>query len=73
MREAGFEPAHPEIVGLKSTALDRSAIRAQYFYGFLLFLLERRSPSNHIPTNLFKLFSCQVTVTVTATVTADIG
>ncbi len=39
MREAGFEPAHPEIVGLKSTALDRSAIRAQhYFYGFLLFV-----------------------------------
>ena len=28
MREAGFEPAHPEIVGLKSTALDHSAIRA---------------------------------------------
>jgi hypothetical protein len=22
---AGFEPAHPEIVGLKSTALDHSA------------------------------------------------
>jgi len=38
MREAGFEPAHPEIVGLNSTALDRSAIRAQYFYGFLLFV-----------------------------------
>ena len=30
MREAGFEPAHPEIVGLKSTALDRSAIRAKH-------------------------------------------
>ena len=29
MREAGFEPAHPEIVGLKSTALDHSAIRAK--------------------------------------------
>lgn len=28
MREAGFEPAHPEIVGLKSTALDHSAIHA---------------------------------------------
>ena len=28
LREAGFEPAHPEIVGLKSTALDHSAIRA---------------------------------------------
>ena len=39
MREAGFEPAHPEIVGLKSTALDHSAIRATcviyfYFYHF---------------------------------------
>jgi hypothetical protein len=31
MREAGFEPAHPEIVGLKSTALDHSAIRAKYW------------------------------------------
>ena len=38
MREAGFEPAHPEIVGLKSTALDHSAIRAHYFFGFLLFV-----------------------------------
>ena len=38
MREAGFEPAHPEIVGLKSTALDHSAIRAQhYFFGFCFF------------------------------------
>jgi hypothetical protein len=36
-------------------------------------LLERRSPSNHIQTNLFKLFSCQVAVTVTVTATADIG
>ena len=25
MHEAGVEPAHPEIVGLKSTALDHSA------------------------------------------------
>ena len=25
MYRAGFEPAHPEIVGLKSTALDHSA------------------------------------------------
>jgi hypothetical protein len=25
MHRAGFEPAHPEIVGLKSTALDHSA------------------------------------------------
>ena len=30
LREAGFEPAHPEIVGLKSTALDHSAIRAKH-------------------------------------------
>ena len=30
MREAGFEPAHPEIVGLKSTALDHSAIDAKH-------------------------------------------
>jgi hypothetical protein len=29
MRQAGFEPAHPEIVGLKSTALDHSAIGAK--------------------------------------------
>lgn len=35
VREAGFEPAHPEIVGLKSTALDHSAIRAKK-YGVLL-------------------------------------
>jgi hypothetical protein len=31
MRQAGFEPAHPEIVGLKSTALDHSAIDAKTF------------------------------------------
>ena len=35
MREAGFEPAHPEIVGLKSTALDHSAIRAQHIFYFI--------------------------------------
>jgi hypothetical protein len=34
MREAGFEPAHPEIVGLKSTALDHSAIRAKSSLSF---------------------------------------
>jgi hypothetical protein len=28
LHQAGFEPAHPEIVGLKSTALDHSAIGA---------------------------------------------
>jgi hypothetical protein len=38
-----------------------------------LFLLERRSPSNHIPTNLFKLFLCQVDSTVTFAVAAHIG
>jgi hypothetical protein len=31
MHQAGFEPAHPEIVGLKSTALDHSAIGASFF------------------------------------------
>ena len=36
MREAGFEPAHPEIVGLKSTALDHSAIRAKHEINILL-------------------------------------
>ncbi len=40
MREAGFEPAHPEIVGLKSTALDHSAIRAHtILFTLFLFLL----------------------------------
>ncbi len=38
MREAGFEPAHPEIVGLKSTALDHSAIRANTYFYFLVLL-----------------------------------
>ena len=28
MHGEGFEPSHPKIVGLKSTALDHSAIRA---------------------------------------------
>ena len=37
---AGFEPAHPEIVGLKSTALDHSAIRAHTtLFTLFLFLL----------------------------------
>lgn len=40
MREAGFEPAHPEIVGLKSTALDHSAIRAKHEKILLLTGLE---------------------------------
>ena len=29
MREAGFEPAHPEITRLKLVAIDHSAIRAK--------------------------------------------
>jgi hypothetical protein len=33
MHRAGFEPAHPEIVGLKSTALDHSANDAYPTYG----------------------------------------
>ena len=35
VREAGFEPAHPEIVGLKSTALDHSTIRAKHYWVLL--------------------------------------
>lgn len=38
MHGAGFEPAHPEIVGLKSTALDHSAIRAKL--NFFIFIFE---------------------------------
>ena len=30
MREAGFEPAHPEITRLKLVAIDHSAIRAKH-------------------------------------------
>jgi hypothetical protein len=41
VREAGFEPAHPEIVGLKSTALDHSAIRAKH----LILLLAGLEPA----------------------------
>ena len=33
MSRAGFEPAHPKIVGLKSTALDHSAMMT--FFSFL--------------------------------------
>ena len=43
MREAGFEPAHPEIVGLKSTALDHSAIRAKWRFVTFLLLLSHSS------------------------------
>ena len=31
MHGAGFEPAHPEIVELKSTAFTNSATRAHYY------------------------------------------
>ncbi len=56
MREAGFEPAHPEIVGLKSTALDHSAIRATFFIPFYSFLV-CRGPFPSVYTNdVFKLF-----------------
>ena len=44
MHEAGVEPAHPEIVGLKSTALDHSAIRAKSLYfGFYFFFGKAQS------------------------------
>ena len=57
MREAGFEPAHPEIVGLKSTALDHSAIRATFFISFLfLFFGVLFTPISYT-SFLFKLFS----------------
>jgi|Laugresu1bdmlbsd_1035121.scaffolds.fasta_scaffold07481_5 hypothetical protein len=56
MREAGFEPAHPEIVGLKSTALDHSAIRAQLF----LFYGRSIPPPFHLLENLFKSFIIQL-------------
>ena len=48
MRQAGFEPAHPEIVGLKSTALDHSAIDATLYKHFIFFSLHK---SNHILKN----------------------
>ncbi len=41
MHGAGFEPAHPEIVGLKSTALDHSAIRARVTIFYFIYFLER--------------------------------
>ena len=55
MREAGFEPAHPEIVGLKSTALDHSAIRAQTHIFIFWFYWGSNTPPNSYTTNLFKL------------------
>lgn len=36
MREAGFEPAHPEITRLKLVAIDHSAIRAKHEKNILL-------------------------------------
>ncbi len=36
MREAGFEPAHPEITRLKLVAIDHSAIRAKHEINILL-------------------------------------
>ena len=33
MREAGFEPAHPEITRLKLVVLDHSTIRAKHYWG----------------------------------------
>jgi hypothetical protein len=52
MREAGFEPAHPEIVGLKSTALDHSAIRAKYSSTLFLFFSFAFFPSiRHLITH----------------------
>jgi hypothetical protein len=57
MREAGFEPAHPEIVGLKSTALDHSAIRANICF-FILFIYAGPtfSPPISYTGNVFKWF-----------------
>ena len=40
MHRAGFEPAHPEIVGLKSTALDHSANDAYPTFTHVLHSLE---------------------------------
>jgi hypothetical protein len=45
MRQAGFEPAHPEIVGLKSTALDHSAIDATLYKHFIFFSLRTNTHS----------------------------
>ena len=43
MVTAGFEPAHPEIVGLKSTALDHSA-KLPYLQQFFLETSPRFEP-----------------------------
>ena len=49
MREAGFEPAHPEIVGLKSTALDHSAIRAKRScHIFIIIVTFRKTTKSYI-------------------------
>ena len=47
MREAGFEPAHPEITRLKLVAIDHSAIRAKTFKKILLLAgLEPATPGS---------------------------
>ena len=46
MREAGFEPAHPEITRLKLVAIDHSAIRAKHEKILLLAGLEPATPSS---------------------------
>jgi hypothetical protein len=58
MHGAGFEPAHPEIVGLKSTALDHSAIRAITFFYFYFFRgsKARYYPPMYILQTLFKSY-----------------
>ena len=53
MHQAGFEPAHPEIVGLKSTALDHSAIGARFF----CILLHTHTLHHIQPNSLFFWFT----------------
>lgn len=48
MREAGFEPAHPEIVGLKSTALDHSAIRAKRRFSHFYYYRRKKNKKLHL-------------------------
>ena len=48
MREAGFEPAHPEIVGLKSTALDHSAIRAKRRLSHVYYYRRKKNKKLHL-------------------------
>ena len=46
MRQAGFEPAHPEITRLKLVAIDPSAIRAKHEKILLLAGLEPATPGS---------------------------